>query len=47
MKDRNTESFRRKWRKEMLIGDMQEFRQQQLSKVERRRKENEKIKKGI
>lgn len=31
----------------MLIGDMQEFRQQQLSKVERRKKEDEKIKKGI
>ena len=29
------------------IGDIQEFKQQQLSKVERRKKEEEKIKKGI
>ena len=31
----------------MPMAQSQEFRQQQLSKVERRRKENEKIKKGI
>ena len=31
----------------MQIGNLQEFQQQQLSKVEKRKKEEEKIKKGI
>lgn len=31
----------------MKIGNIQEFQQQQLSKVEKRKKEDEKIKKGI
>lgn len=39
--------WRQKRRKKMVIGDMQEFRQQQLAKAEKRKKEDEKIKKGI
>ncbi len=31
----------------MLIGDLNEFKQQQLGKVEKRKKEEERIKKGI
>lgn len=31
----------------MNIGNIEEFKQQQMSKVERRKKEDEKIKKGI
>ncbi len=31
----------------MLIGDFNEFKQQQLSKVEKRKKEEKRIKKGI
>lgn len=31
----------------MNIGNIQEFQQQQMSKVEKRKKEDEKIKKGI
>lgn len=31
----------------MIIGDMKEFREQQMGKVEKRKKEDERIKKGV